>query len=541
MKGTVRAAGLAAAFATVAAAGSAAAQTAPSAAAAASLTMAVAAPVTSLDPHYHQLSPNNAVADMVFDRLVGLDAQSRAVPGLAAEWRAVEPNVWEFKLRPGVRFHNGSAFTAEDVAFTLERVPNVPNSPTSFGVYTRPIRTVEIVDPLTIRMRTEGPYPLLPLDMTHIRVLDKETHQGGATEDFNSGRLAVGTGPYRVVSHRNGDRIELERNDAYWGDKPAYARVTYRMITNDASRTAALLAGDVDFIDQVATSDVSRLRSDPKMALSEVTGLRIIYLGLDHQRTDASPFALDNSGQPIPRNPLKDVRVRRALSLAIDRPAIVERVMEGAATPAGQFFPPGVFSYVPELTPPRPDPEAARRLLAEAGFPQGFRLTLHGPNDRYINDARIIQAVGQMWTRVGVRTAVEAQPWTTFVARAGRQEFSAFLIGWGSSPEGSHPLRNLVATWDRERGWGASNRGRYSNPEIDRLIETALAELDDAKREKILQDAQRRAFEDVAIVPLHIQTNIWAMRRGVQHTARVDELTRAQDVRPAAAAAAAAR
>jgi peptide/nickel transport system substrate-binding protein len=224
--------------------------------------------------------------------------------------------------------------------------------------------------------------------------------------------------------------------------------------------------------------------------------------------------------------------------MAIDRQAIVDRVMEGAATPAGQFLPPGVFSHVPDLGPPRPDPEGARRLLAEAGFPQGFRIQLNGPNDRYINDARITQAIGQMWTRIGVRTAVEAQPWTTFIARAGRQEFAAFLIGWGSSPEGSHPLRNLVATWDRERGWGASNRGRYSNPELDRMIEEALAEMDDAKRERMLQDAQRLAFDDVAILPLHIQTNIWAMRRGLAHSARADELTRAQDVRPAAAAAA---
>ena len=177
----------------------------------------------------------------------------------------------------------------------------------------------------------------------------------------------------------------------------------------------------------------------------------------------------------------------------------------------------------------------ARRLLAEAGFPQGFRIQLNSPNDRYINDARIAQAIGQMWTRIGVRTAVEAQPWTTFVARAGRQEFSAHLIGWGSNPEGSHPLRNLSATWSRERGWGASNRGRYSNPELDRMIEQALAELDDAKREKILIDAQRLAMEDVALIPLHIQTNIWAMRRGLAHTPRADELTRAQDVRPAAA------
>ena len=501
------------------------------------LTMAVGAPVTSLDPHYHQLSPNNAAASMIFDRLVNTDERSRLVPGLATEWRAVEPTVWEFRLRPGVRFHNGQEFTADDVAFTIARVPNVPNSPSSFAIYTRPIRAVEVVDPLTIRFRTESPYPLLPMDFSNVFILDRQTHEGAATEDYNSGRVAIGTGPYRVLSHRNGDRIEFERNDGYWGDRPAFARVTYRMITNDAARTAALLAGDVDFIDQVPTSDLARLRQDQRVALSETTGLRIIFIGLDHLRTEASPFVADNNGQPIPRNPLKDVRVRRALSIALDRQAIVDRVMEGAATPAGQFLPAGIYSHVPDLGPPRPDPEGARRLLAEAGFPQGFRIQLNAPNDRYINDARIAQAVGQMWTRIGVRTAVEAQPWTAFIARASRQEFSAFLIGWGSNPEGSHPLRNLVATWDRERGWGASNRGRYSNPELDRMIEQALTELDDAKRERILQDAQRLAMEDVAIIPLHIQTNIWAMRRGLAHTPRADELTRAQDVRPASAAA----
>ncbi len=498
------------------------------------LTMAVGAPVTSIDPHYHQLSPNNAVADMIFDKLINTDSQSRLIPSLATEWRAVEPNLWELKLRPGVRFHNGREFTADDVAFTLARVPNVPNSPSSFAIYTRPIREVQVVDSHTVRLRTEGPHPLMSQDLSNIRVLDRETHGTATTEDFNNGRASAGTGPYRMVSHRSGDRIEFERNDAYWGPAPAFQRVNYRMITNDAARTASLLAGDVEFIDQVPTSDLVKLRTDQRIALSEAVGLRIIFLGFDHSRSDASPFVTDNAGQPIARNPLKDVRVRRALSLAIDRQAIVERVMEGAAVPAGQFLPAGIYSHVPDLPAPRADANAARKLLAEAGFPQGFRITLHGPNDRYINDSRIIQAVGQMWTRVGVRTAVEAQPWTTFIGHASRAEFSAFLVGWGSNPEGSHPLRNLVATPDRERGWGASNRGRYSNPALDRMIETALVELDDGKREALLQEAQRFAMEDVSIIPLHIQTNIWAMRRGLAHDARADELTRAQDVRPAA-------
>ncbi|MGK7865876.1 ABC transporter substrate-binding protein [Falsiroseomonas sp. E2-1-a20] len=501
------------------------------------LNMGVGSPVTSLDPHYHQLSPNNAVSDMIFDKLVSTDAAARNIPGLALSWSATGPTTWEFKLRPDVKFHNGNAFTAEDVVFTINRLPNVPNSPSSYAAYARPIERMEIVDPLTIRFHTRAPYPLLPLDMTNVRILDSETHADATTEDFNNGRAAIGTGPWRVVAHRNGDRIEFARNDDYWGDKPAFERVNYRMVTNDATRTASLLSGDLDIIDQVPTSDLARLRRDPNMNVAETVGLRLIFLGLDHLRgaNENSPQITDNNGQPLGRNPLADVRVRRALSMAIDRKAIAERVMEGAATPSGQFLPPGTFSHVPDVQAPAYDADAARRLLAEAGYPNGFRITLSGPNDRYINDSRIIQAVGQMWTRIGVRTAVEAQTWSTFVGRAGRQEFSSFLIGWGSNPDGSHPLRNIIGTVSRERGWGASNRGRYSNAEVDRLLTEALVELDEPKREQLLIRAQRIAAEDVAVIPLHIQTNIWAMRRGLTHTARVDELTRAQDTRPAAA------
>ncbi|WP_376088694.1 ABC transporter substrate-binding protein [Roseomonas sp. CCTCC AB2023176] len=500
------------------------------------LTMGVGSPVTSLDPHYHQLSPNNAVSDMIFDKLVNTDARANNVPGLATEWRAVGPTTWEFKLRPGVRFHNGREFTAEDVAFTIGRLPNVPNSPSSYAIYSRPITRIEIVDPLTVRFHTAQPYPLLPLDMTNVRILNRATNETSTTEDFNAVRAAVGTGPYRAVEHRNGDRILFERNDAYWGDRPAFARVNYRMITNDASRTASLLAGDVDVIDQVPTTDLTKLRADNRVSLSEIVGLRLIFLGLDHLRAanENSPFVTDNEGRPLGRNPLRDVRVRRALSMAIDREAITSRIMEGAATPASQFLPPGTYSHVPDLPVTRFDPEGARRLLAEAGYPQGFRIQLNTPNDRYINDSRIAQAVGQMWTRVGVRTGVEAQTWALFVGRAARAEYSSHLIGWGSNPDGSHPLRNIIGTVSSERGWGASNRGRYSNPEIDALIVESLSELDNEKREQILVRAQRMAAEDVAVIPLHIQTNIWASRRGLTIDARADELTRAQDVRPAA-------
>ncbi len=500
------------------------------------LNMAVGAPVTSLDPHYHQLSPNNAVSDMIFSKLVETDAQARNVPGLALEWRAVGPTTWEFKLRPNVRFHNGNAFTAEDVAFTLRRLPNVPNAPSSFAAYARPITRIEIVDPLTIRFHTASPYPLLPLDMTNVRIIDAETSATPTTEGFNSGQFAIGTGPFRVVTHRNGEVIEFERNAEYFEGASPFQRVNYRMITNDATRTAALLAGNVDFIDQVPTSDLARLRGDQRLHLSETVGLRLIFLGLDHLRAENenSPHISDNDGRPLGRNPLKDVRVRRALSMAIDRQAITSRIMEGAATPANQFLPPGTFSHVADLPPIPYDPDGARRLLAEAGYPNGFRIQLNAPNDRYINDSRIAQAVGQMWTRIGVRTGVEAQTWATFVGRAGRAEFSAHLIGWGSNPDGSHPMRNIIGTVDPQRGWGASNRGRYSNPRLDAMLTESLSELDEQKREQQLIAIQRMAAEDVAVIPLHIQTNIWAMRRTLTHSARVDELTRAQDVRPAA-------
>lgn len=496
------------------------------------LTMGVGAPVTSLDPHFHQLSPNNAVAGMIFDRLVNTDAQARNVPGLAESWSAVAPDTWEFRLRRGVRFHNGQEFTAEDVAFTFGRVPNVPNSPSSFAGFVRPITRIEVVDSHTIRLTTNGPYPLLPQDLSNVYILDRETHAQATTEQFNAGPMAVGTGPFRLIRHANGDRIELERNDSYFGEPPAFARVNYRMITNDSARAAALLAGDVDVIDQVPTADLARLRGDQRVTLAETVGLRIIYLSVDHLREDASPFITDNDGRPLARNPMKDVRVRRALSMAIDRNAITSRVMEGSATPAGQFLPPGIFGHVPDLGPPAFDPDGARRLLAEAGFPNGFRVTLHGPNDRYPNDGRIIQAIGQMWTRVGVRTAVDAQTWTTFVARAGRAEFSAFLIGWGSNPDGSHPLRNLIACQSRERGWGNSNRGRYCNEAMDNRLMDAMRTLDDGARERELIALQRLIFDDQAIIPLHIQTNIWAARRGFAVTPRADELTMAQSVRP---------
>ncbi len=498
------------------------------------LRIGTGAPITSIDPHYHNLSPNIAIASHIFNPLAEMDATMHLQPSLATSWKLVDDRTWEFRLRDGVKFHNGDDFTADDVAFTIHRVPLVPNSPSSFSIYTQSIASIDIVDPHTIRLHTKTVYPLLPTDLSNVYIIDGRADARATTEDFNTGKAAIGTGPYKFVSFRPGDRVELDRNDAYWGGTPSWKHVSYRMIPNNASRSAALLAGDVDMIDTVPTEDLARLRTDPKVKLWEIEGVRIIFLGLDQSRDTMSPQVSGPNGEALTKNPLKDQRVREALSVAINRQAIVERVMDGAAVASGQFLPDTAFGAVPGLAPPKYDPARAKQLLAEAGYPNGFRITLEGPNDRYVNDARIIQAVGQMWQRVGVQTTVTPLPWATFVAHANKQEYSAFLFGWGSATgEASDALRAQIATWNPKKGLGTANRGRYSNPAVDALIEQAITTADDPAREKLLRQATTMAMKDVAIIPLHIQKNIWATRPGLIDTPREDELTRAMDVRPA--------
>jgi peptide/nickel transport system substrate-binding protein len=498
------------------------------------LTIGIGAPVTSMDPHFFNASFNSAIASHIFDRLTERTADARLIPGLAESWRLVSDTVWEFKLRAGVTWHDGKPFTADDVAFTIERAPNVPNAPGGFGIYLRAIQRVEILDPLTLRLHTERPHPAMPSDLSFIAIIARHAATGAATEDFNAGRATIGTGPYRFVSFRAGDRIELVRNDAYWRGPQPWARVSTRMITNDSARLAALLAGDVDVIDQVPSADLARLRREARVAIAEAPSLRLIFLAPDFSRRDNPVFVADNDGRALPTNPLQDVRVRRALSIAIDREALAARVMEGTARPAGQWLPPGAFSYNPQVPPPAHDPEAARRLLTEAGFPQGFRLTLHTPNDRYPNDSRTCQAVAQMWTRVGIRTEVVALPWAAFPARAARQEFAMHLIGWGSSAADSFgALMSVIGTFSRERRLGTFNHHRYSNPAMDSLVERALVTTDDATREGMLRDAVRMAAEDVAVIPLYNLVNVWATRASLRMEARMDERTLAMAVRPA--------
>jgi peptide/nickel transport system substrate-binding protein len=506
----------------------------PAIAGAKPLTIGLASEPTAMDPHFHNLSPNNSLLSHIHEPLVRQDHSQELIPGLAESWKAIDDTTWEFKLRQGVTFHDGTPFTADDVVFTFERAPDVEGSPSSFGTYTKG-KTVKKVDDHTVHITTPAPYPLMPNDVSTVMIISKKHGMGAKTEDYNSGKASIGTGPFKFKEYVPGDRIVMDRNESYWGEKPMWTVVTFKPIKSGPSRVAALLAGDVDLIEQTPTVDLERLKKEPGVALSDGISNRVIYLHLDHARDD-SPFVKAKDGSAI-KNPLKDLRVRRAISKAINRDLIVERVMEGVAIKAGQLLPEGFFGVSKNLEPEAYDPEGAKKLLAEAGFPDGFKLTIHGPNDRYINDAKIAEAVGQMLSRIGVPTEVVTMPRSVYFKRASRggpdgtPEFSFILVGWGSGTgEASSPLKSLLMTHNPDKGFGASNRGRYSNPEVDRLTEEALAMVDDAKREAGLAKATEVAINDLGIIPLHYQVNVWAARKGLKYRARTDERTVATGV-----------
>jgi peptide/nickel transport system substrate-binding protein len=492
---------------------------------AADLKIAVAADITSMDPHFFNLFPNNNMAEHIFDKLVQMDPDSKMIPGLALSWKPIDDKTWEYKLRKGVKFHDGSELTAEDVVFSIDRVAQIPNSPGPFVAYTKAIIGKEIVDPYTVRFKYASPYPLSPNDLSTIYIVSKKAATGATTEDFNTGKATIGSGRFKFVKYFSGDHVDLVKNDNYWGEKPAWDKVTFKIIKNESARVAALLSGDVDAIEQPPTADLARIKGDPKFTVTSKISHRVIYFNFDHLER-SSPFITDKAGKPLDKNPLLDVRVRRAISKAINRQAIVDRVMEGQAVPSGQLVSEKLFGNVPGLKADAYDPEGAKKLLAEAGYPNGFNITIHGPAGRYVNDEKIVQAVAQMLTRVGIVSKVETAPMAPYSARAAKQEYSFHMVGWGASTgEASSPLRSLLATFNRDKGLGAVNWGRYSNVKVDYLIEQALQQVNDENRSIMLQEATKLSMSDLGIMPVHFQFTIWATKKGVTYVPRTDEYT----------------
>jgi peptide/nickel transport system substrate-binding protein len=436
------------------------------------------------------------------------------------------------KLRQGVTWQDGSPFTADDVVFTFQRARNVPPSP-SGGVqqYLQHVMAVSATDDHTVVIETDQPWPILLHNLVNIWIVSRKHGKDATFGDYNSGRATIGTGPYREIQWIPGDRMVLERYDGYFGAKPDWDRVIYRPIANDAARVAALLSGDVDLIGNVPANDVASLRANSNFTVSALPSTRLYFWTLDQER-DSPPEITSADGRPLMKNPLKDVRVRRAMSMAIDRQLLVDRVMQGQAILASQFMPTGLPGTSSKLEPVPFDLPGARKLLAEAGYPDGFGIVINSTNDRYPNDAKVNQAVAQMWTRLGLKTTVAAWPKSVFFPRAAKGDFSVLLGGNSSSTgEPLSQLLNVLGTVNRSAGRGGSNYGHYSSPTLDAMLARASVTMDDGARNALLAEAYDYAFgEEIAVIPMLFPTTSWAMRKGIVYDGWLQETTIASKV-----------
>ncbi|MCP8939640.1 ABC transporter substrate-binding protein [Alsobacter sp. SYSU M60028] len=495
---------------------------------AADLVIGTATEPSAMDPLFSRTGPNQNIAMQIFDRLVQPDVNLGMHPGLAESWTNLDPTTWRVKLRADARFHDGKPVTADDVVFSLERARNVPNSPAPFSNNVSGVTGLKALDATTLEVKTAEPTPDLMERIGFVYILERAAAEGKSLQDYNKGDGTIGSGPYRFKEWVPGDRVVLTRNDAYWGKKPEFDTVTIKFISNDAARVAALRSGAVDLIDGVPPADLPTLEKTQGLKVHTTASARLIYLALDGTR-DESPFVTDLAGKPLTPNPLKDVRVRTAIARMINTPAIVDRVLNKAGVPAGQLVPEGVQGHDPALKPIAFDLEGAKKLLAEAGYKDGFGLTIHSSNDRFAGDKDIAQALGQMLSRGGIKVnGVVTQPYNVYAGAATKQTFSAFIFSLGNTTPTSGPgLRNLFMTNDPKAGTGGFNRTRYSNPAFDKALTEALSTFDEKQRLAGIQAATKLVFADMPIVPLYWQTVSWASKANIAYEANMSEDTSA--------------
>lgn len=491
------------------------------------LRMAYGTAPVSADPYPYSDTQTGALSEHVFEMLVGLDDS----PLLATEWAWESDNAIIFKLREGVSFSNGAHFTARDIVYSMcrmmYRVDGKANVVTSaLG----PVTDVVAVDDHTVRFETTAPYPIITQKLKFMKVLsataagvegDITFDQDGdcgivdlypTQADFDAGNAAIGTGPYIYESFQATGDANLVRNDNYWGDLPEWDRVEIRSVPNNGARIAGLLAGDYDIVERPSAEDLQVIERDANFAYSTVPGLQTIFLVLDTNAEGAGGVtAADGSA------PLADVRVRQALSMAIDRKAITERLFAGNATAANQFAP-SYMPGAPEMPELAADLDQAKALLAEAGYADGFEVELNVPVDRYTNGPLVAQAISQYWTRLGVKVTLRTEPWSVFQTRRTGGEMGVFMYGWGHPQGAAQLISGAFAQRNDDLGLGAANYSNYDSPEFEELIQAWAVEVDPARSDELVAEAMARAVADLPGIPLYYNHELWAHRAGIELT-----------------------
>ena len=471
----------------------------------------------SMDPHSLNESLQLTVLENVFETLVYRDKDYKLVPGLATAWKQTSPTVWHFDLRKNVQFHDGTPFTADDVIFSYERAKTDGSDVKS---YVGQIKEIKKINDHSIDVVTTGPFPILPELSYRWFIMSKkwcETNQATKPVDRRKGIenaasfRANGTGPYRVRERQPNVRTTFVRNGNYWGKVTGNVdEVVFNVIGNDATRVAALLSGEVDVMEPVPVQDIDRIKAAPNLKILQGPELRVIFLGMDQKRDELQFSSVKG------KNPFKDKRVRQAFYQAIDEEGIKRTVMRGAATPIAVMFPAPVKGYAADLNKRLPfDPEASRKLLAEAGYPNGFEVKLNCPNDRYVNDAAICQVVAANLERVGVKINLEVETKGTYFPKVLRRDTSFYMLGWSASTVDAHNVLYPIMASPGEGGRGQFNLGAYSNPKVDELTDKIGAETDDKKRNEMIHEAMKIHQDDIGHIPLHQQSLNWGAKKNI--------------------------
>jgi peptide/nickel transport system substrate-binding protein len=493
----------------------------------------------TMDPHSQNEGLTNSINGQIYEKLVSRDRTLAIVPGLATSWQQTAPLVWRFKLRPGVKFHDGTPLTVDDVVFSVLRA-QLPTA--NIAVYANAVGAPAAIDKDTVEFRLAKPNPVFLQNLDAVFIMSRawsEKHKVSKPLDFKNkeesyaGFNANGTGPYALVSRQPGIKTVLKRNPAWWGwaAKPANPAkleegqplgnvqdVVFTPIANDATRLAALISGEIDFVIDPAPRDVARLRNTPGVKIIDGPENRVIFVGMDQYRDELLYGNVKN------KNPFKDIRVRRALYHAVDIETIKTKLMNGQSVPTGSLVPSPLADYNdPQLESRLPfDLAKARALMAEAGYADGFEVTIDCTNNRYINDEEICLALATMWAQIKVKLKVNAQPRSLWFPRMEKFDTSLYLLGWGGAVTDAEPTFTPVMRFPAVGGVGLYNWGRVKNEKFEALAIASANETDARKREELVKAALREYQAQIHLIPLHRQVIPWATRQNVSLVHRAD-------------------